>query len=143
MSTDALLGTASVDAMPDVAEVGAAVLTDTGAASADPLSLAAQVKGSGAAPVLCHYCGMLPGATIDHIVPRVLLPRAERMLGMVTENSVKACQHCNGRKSAYRVDCCERCLDAWRRWGPADWETTVAVVSKIWVAKKARALARQ
>ena len=93
--------------------------------------------------VKCHYCGLLPGNTVDHIVPRVLLPRAQRMLGLVTDNSVKACQHCNGRKSAFRVDCCERCLRAWETWGPPDWEITVQVVSKIWVAKKARELVRQ
>lgn len=94
-------------------------------------------------PVLCHYCGMLPGTTTDHIVPRSLLPRAERMLGKVTSNSVKACQPCNGRKSSFRVDCCETCLAAWERWGPPDWETRVTVVSKLWVAKTARTLARQ
>lgn len=93
--------------------------------------------------MLCHYCGMLPGVTVDHIVPRSLLPRGERMLGLVVGNSVKACKHCNGRKSAFRVECCESCLAAWQRWGPADWETRVTVVSKLWVAKTARIQARQ
>jgi hypothetical protein len=116
MSTDALQGAVPVGTTPGVVEAGASVL--------------------------CHYCGILPGATVDHVVPRSLLPRAQRMLGMVTQNSVKACEHCNGRKSSFRVDCCESCLDAWVRWGPADWERTVKVVSKIWVAKKARALTR-
>jgi len=92
---------------------------------------------------LCHYCGVLPGSTRDHVVPRVLLERGKRMLGGYTNNSVPACTHCNGRKGSYRVDCCEDCLAKWQEHGPADWETTVTVVSKIWVAKKALALARQ
>lgn len=125
--------------------IQATVETDRPGAVATGVSpvLIPPAPGDLARPVLCHYCGLLPGNTVDHIVPRSLLPRGERMLGKVTDNSVKACQPCNGRKSSFRVDCCERCLSAWKQWGPADWEIKVTVVSKTWVAKKARDLARQ
>jgi hypothetical protein len=47
---------------------------------------------------LCPYCGIRPGITNDHIVPRCLFPAI--IPNGVYLPTVKACKHCNGIKKS-------------------------------------------
>lgn len=122
---------------------GAAALTGDGLGTRHASDALPPTGSDEAQPVLCHYCRVNPGVTRDHVVPRMRLERAKRLIGGYVNNSVPACQKCNGRKGNSRVDCCPACLAKWEEHGPADWEITVPVVSLTYVTAKSKALARQ
>lgn len=64
----------------------------------------------------CHYCGDHAG-TVDHIVPRSLLPKPQSRLPywFRAHNIVPACFKDNGKKANFRSDCeCETCVWAWQ-----------------------------
>jgi hypothetical protein len=76
----------------------------------------------------CHYCGMRPGTTNDHIVPRVLGGPGSFW------NYVAACSPCNSAKTDLWPTCeCEKCSAAVRRF----------MENPAWVRKAKRVLARR
>lgn len=77
----------------------------------------------------CHYCGG-PATTRDHIVPR---SRIFMRPAPGAENLVPACSICNLVKGDLPSTCrCQKCLNAWYRWGPMGWHDlpTVDVIVK-------------
>jgi hypothetical protein len=59
----------------------------------------------------CHYCGVMPGITRDHIVPK------SRRGSSREYNIVSACVSCNGSKRDKMPTCrCPKCTVAVDRW---------------------------
>jgi hypothetical protein len=65
--------------------------------------------------LICHYCLSAPGNTIDHIVPRAIIPKGKKLEAwLLIVNRVRACHDCNNRKGSFRADCdCPQCKMAW------------------------------
>lgn len=56
---------------------------------------------------MCHYCGIRPGTTTDHIVPRAFSGPDS------ITNFVSSCETCNLEKGAKWPTCtCPKCLNA-------------------------------
>lgn len=75
--------------------------------------------------LVCHYCGVRPGITTDHIVPRAFGgPDA-------VWNYVSACAICNSEKASSWPTCdCEKCTTAVERFltDPAKREKAMSIL---------------
>lgn len=60
---------------------------------------------------MCHYCGVVEGDTLDHIIPKSKGGRRQDW------NLVPACMPCNQEKADRVLPThCPKCVAAYRRW---------------------------